>query len=148
MTDRFAILKLYIDVVKQNKDYTVAGLEKAFKTFADSLNQKTITPPPRNLEPGDYVRTTLADAAKAANKPIVIPTFVNKFGNIESRHIQGLIFQKDENDNVFAIGVQDGPNIMPLSMHYVRLCMTNGYRYKQSNTVGSAQSATNELQVN
>lgn len=146
MTDRKQLLILFVTKIKSLGDYTPAGIEKAYKIFCDSIEEKNVKPPPKTSNTHEYVATTLEDAIAAAKKPVEIPYFLNRYGNKESAIIKGMILQEDEN-GVFAIGLQDGPNIVPLTMREVTACKGNGFRYKGANTTGSAQYTSDSNRV-
>jgi hypothetical protein len=147
MAERKAILLLFTGKLLSLGDFTPQGVEKAFALFIASLEEKTVKPPPRTTDNREYVMTTLQEAIAAAKKPIEIPYFVNQYGNKESTIIKGLVLAEDENGDVYATGLQDGNNIVPLTMREVTACKGNGFRYKGSNTVGSAQFTSDNLRV-
>lgn len=138
MAERKGILLLFTGKILALGDFTPVGVEKAFALFVDLLEEKTIKPPPKTGDAKDYIATTLQDAIAIAKKPIEIPYFVNQYGNKESTIIKGLVLEQDA-EGVYASGLQDGSNIVPLTMREVTACKGNGFRYKGSNTVGSAQ---------
>ena len=138
MSEKRTILGLFATKIKAGGDYTVQGVEKAFEVFCLSLEEKTTKPPPRATNNETYVATAFEDAVAAASKPVKIPYFVNSYGNKESTIIAGMVLDEDEM-GVYAKGVQDGANIVPLTMREVTACKGNGFRYKGSNTTGSAQ---------
>jgi hypothetical protein len=146
MSDKKHILTLFVNMVKAGKDFTISGIEKAFQAFCLSLEEKNIKPPPRAVNPDTYVATAFEDAVAAAAKPVKIPYFVNAYGNKESTIIAGMILAEDE-IGVYAAGVQDGANIVPLTMREVTACKGNGFRYKGSNTSGSAQFTTDSNRI-
>lgn len=146
MTDRKQLLALFVSKVKSMGDYTPSGIEKAFKSFCDSIEEKNVKPPPRTNNAKEYVATTLEDAIAAAKKPIEIPYFLNRYGNKESTIIKGMILAEDSN-GAYASGLQDGPNVVPLTMREVTACKGNGFRYSGTNTTGSAQFTSDSNKI-
>ena len=146
MTDRKQLLMLFVSKVKSLGNYTPEGIEKAFKAFCESIEEKNVKPPPKTSNVKEYVSTTLEDAIAAAKKPVEIPYFVNKYGNKESTIIKGMILAEDEN-GAYAAGLQDGINIVPLTMREVTACKGNGFRYSGANTTGSAQFTSDNNKI-
>jgi hypothetical protein len=146
MDDRKAILLLFTNKILSLGDFTPAGVEKAFASFISLLEEKSIRPPPKTVDSKEYVSTTLQDAIALAKKPIEIPFFINQYGNKECTVISGLILRDDAN-GVYAEGLQDGANIVPLTMREVTACKGNGFRYNGSNTTGSAQFTSDSNRI-
>lgn len=146
MSDRRKILDLFVGKLIAAGNFTVQGVEKAFEAFVNSLEERNVAPPPKTNDGGEYIKTSLKAAADAAKRPIFILYFNNDYGNKESQHIKGLLIDEDE-IGAYAYGVQDGPNVLPLTMREVTACMANGFRYKGANTSGSAQHATDSNRI-
>jgi len=146
MSERRRILELFTSKLISNGDFSMAGVRKAFEAFVKSLEEKVIKPPPKVADNGEYIKTTLSDAVAASKKPIVMLYFLNQYGNKESQMIKNMVLEEDA-DGVYAAGLQDGPNIVPLTMREVTACKGNGFRYKGSNTTGSAQFTTDSNRI-
>lgn len=146
MSDRKAILALFIEKLLKSKDFSVKGIESAFAAFEKGLSEKKIKPPPPNRGGPEYIPTTLQDAIAASKVPIKVVYFVNKYGNKESEIITNMIFEEDA-VGAIAVGLQDGAHIAPLTIREVTACKSNGYRYKGSNTVGSAEHTSDSNRV-
>lgn len=141
------ILDLFVSVVSKGNDFTPEGVEKAFETFKGSLRVHEHKPKAyASAAPTEFVKTTLKEAAQAARAPVYIIAKINKYGNMESSDYPGLIFKKDAKDRWVAIGLQgDGPNIEPLTMNSLLVCVSCGWLYDKTNISGSAKLANHEL---
>ena len=149
MTTRIEILELFIKQVVQRGDYSPAGVEMAFDIFCKTVSEHQHKPKERapNMKQGDFVKTTLKEAAEAARAPIYIPACLNQYGNMESTVCPGLVFKEDGDGRWYAHGIQDGEKIAPLSMNYVLVCAGNGWRYDETNLSGSAVATSSELKI-
>ena len=142
------ILDLFVSLVIQGKDFTAQGIEVAFTTFCASLKVHEHKPKVNSSAlPGEFVKTTLKEAAEKCRVPVYIIADINKYGNMESVDYPGLIFKKDDQNRWVAIGLQDGPNIAPLTMNALLCAMGNGWRYDKNNVSGSAKAASSDLGV-
>jgi hypothetical protein len=149
MSERYQeILKIYVDIIIKQGDYSVQGIESAFIEFCNSLKKHEIKPRviAKDADETNYVKTTLAEAIQRARLPVHITVQRNKHGNLESTVYPGLIFKEVNGANI-CVGFQDGEKIAPLSMNQVRICQANGYRFDVTNTVGSAKTVDSELAI-
>ena len=89
-------------------------------------------------------RKTLLFACQARKVCIFNPLDLNK----ECTIIPGLLVKELGPNDSIAYGVQDGPNIAPLSINQLLACQANGFKYDKNNTVGSAKFTTSPLGVN
>ena len=141
------VLDIFTGILIKNGDFTVAGVEKAFREFSSKVTVHKYKPPKASNGPRSYIRTTLAEAVENAKLPVLIPVRRNQYGNWESTIYPGLLFNDPEPTKAVAFGMQDGPKIAPLSINQLLICQANGFRYMKNNTVGSAKHTSSELEV-
>lgn len=147
MAEYKKLLQPFINKIVAGGNYTPAGIEAAFAAFQASLEIKTYKPEPLDVEKGAFVKTTLQEAVAAAKLPVEILVEKNEYGNMESVIYPGLLFEEDPNEKDLwtAYGMQDGPNIAPLTMNAVLVCRANGFLYSGKNLAGSAALTSSEL---
>lgn len=138
-------LKPFVDLLVEKGDFTVAGVEAAFDAFSKSLSVKEYKP--IVVTDSSSEKTTLKEAAEKAKLPIYLTVEKNSEGNFESTVYRGLVFKEAEGGVWVAFGLQDGKNIVPLTMNAVYACRANGWRYNSNNLVGSAAETKSELRV-
>tara|TARA_R110001599_G_scaffold129873_1_gene304558 strand:+ start:14589 stop:15128 length:540 start_codon:yes stop_codon:yes gene_type:complete len=173
MSDYKTILGLFVSKIKT---YNTEGVELAFIEFEKSLTEKVHAPKNNHLKGGEYIKTSLAEAAEAAKLPVYITVKKNGYGNMESTVYPGLIFieqsasgDKIENTNSIstnnnnnapsgdigknngrnwvAHAVQDGKDLRPLDMNVTLVCQANGWRFDKNNLIGSAEKISSDLKV-
>lgn len=147
MAEYKKLLQPFVNKIIAGGNYTPAGIEAAFVAFQASLETKVHKPMPVDAGRDAFVKTTLQEAVEAAKLPVQIMVEENEHGNMESVVYPGLIFEQDTSgkDIWVAVGIQDGPNIAPLTMNAVLVCRANGFLYSGKNLAGSAASTVSEL---
>jgi hypothetical protein len=141
------ILKNFINKIQEVGDYTEAGVNNAFEKFKKSLTIHKHVPEPGPKHTAGYINTTIEEAITNAKRPIYIPVKKNEYGNIECAVYPGLLVRDVGENTGVVYGIQDGENIVSLSMNQIRICMANGWRYDGENLVGSAKTTYNELRT-
>lgn len=144
MEEISSIIKAFTETLIKSGDYTKKGVQEAHKATISSFRMQDIV-----LEEGEFIPSTLLEEIEK-NKPeihVAVKSRPNKYGNIESANVKGLLLRKTDDDKYIAYGVQNGSKVEKIPVNFARLCYANGIPFDEKETVGSASKMTNPINL-